>query len=488
VITDAVDTLQARLGTALDANRPGSTIDHVLIVLPSYSVSESILSHYGDRMASLEHRYLNSLLVADRIPSAEVLFLSTRRPDDVEIGAVLSALPEERRQSVRDRLRLFEVDDGTSRPVAAKALDRPDLLATLRGIVGARPALIEPWNVTESEIALALALDVPINGSRPELRRLCFKSAGRLLIASAGVPIPVGRENVRSVDDIADAVSAIRAERPGVSAVVVKLDDSGAGDGNVVVDLPLDDTDVEAEVRRRASQLPEDYLAELADGGIVEERITGTRFTSPSAQVDIRPDGTVVVLATHEQILGGPGNQVYLGCRFPADPAYARDLGRHAEAVGRALAAHGAIGRFSLDFVAAADSDDGAWRVYGLEINLRKGGTTHPFAALRSVVPGRYDVESGTWIAEGGGTRCYTATDNVVDPSWTGLPAGEVIRAVAGAGLLFDPETRTGVVLHMLAGLAVDGRFGLTAIAETPDEADCLEAAVRDVVGALPAR
>jgi hypothetical protein len=487
VTEDHVDRLQSRLGPALEANRPGSGIDHVIVVLPSYSVSESILSHYGDRMASLEHRYLNSLLVADRIPDAEVLFLSTRRPDDDEIAAVLSALPEDRRRSVRNRLHLFAVDDGTARPVATKVLDRPELLVTLRQVIGTRPALIEPWNVTEPEIALALALDVPINGTRPELRPLAFKSAGRMLMRSAGVPVPEGREDVRSVKEIVEAALAIRAARPDAAAIVVKLDDSGAGDGNVVLDLPPRGDDA-AVLRRRASGLPTDYLEELSRGGVVEERITGAQFSSPSAQVDIRPDGEVIVLATHEQVLGGPGDQVYLGCRFPADSAYAKEVGQHAAAVGHALAERGALGRFSLDFVVARDANDAPWRVYGIEVNLRKGGTTHPYAALRSVVPGHYDVEAGRWMVDGGGTRYYTATDNVVDARWKGLPPGDVVRAVSDAGLLFDPASRTGAVLHMLAGLAVDGRFGLTAIAETREAGDELEAAVRSVVNRLTQR
>ncbi|HEX5588945.1 MAG TPA: hypothetical protein VFX65_01480, partial [Candidatus Limnocylindrales bacterium] len=54
--------LQHRLGPALSSNRLGSETDHVMIPLPSYSVSESLLSHYGDRIPSLEHRYLNALL------------------------------------------------------------------------------------------------------------------------------------------------------------------------------------------------------------------------------------------------------------------------------------------------------------------------------------------------------------------------------------------------------------------------------------------
>ena len=79
---DAFDELQATLGSALEANRPGSTTDHVVIAMPSYSVSESILSHYRDRIPSLEHRYLLALFVASRIPSCEIVYVSTRRPDD----------------------------------------------------------------------------------------------------------------------------------------------------------------------------------------------------------------------------------------------------------------------------------------------------------------------------------------------------------------------------------------------------------------------
>ena len=40
------------------------------------------------------------------------------------------------------------------------------------------------------------------------------------------------------------------------------------------------------------------------------------------------------------------------------------------------------------------------------------------------------------------------------------------------AGLQFDSATGSGVVLHMLGCLAVDGRFGVTAIGHTADHAD----------------
>jgi hypothetical protein len=175
---------------------------------------------------------------------------------------------------------------------------------------------------------------------------------------------------------------------------------------------------------------------------------------------------------------------VYLGCRFPANPAYAAELARHAAAIGERLAQRGAVGRFSVDFVTAA-GEDGEWDVYALEINLRKGGTTHPYAALRNLVPGRYDAGAGAWLADDGGSRVYASTDNLVDAVWQGLAPAAVIEAVADAGVEFDPRTRKGVVLHMLAGLAIDGRFGLTAIAEDQDEAAALHSATAEAVSRL---
>ena len=109
-----------------------------------------------------------------------------------------------------------------------------------------------------------------------------------------------------------------------------------------------------------------------------------------------------------------------------------------------------------------------------IEINLRKGGTTHPFAVLRNLVPGHYDEGAGLWRAEAGGTRAYVASDNVVDPAWTALPPAEAIRKVREAGLGFDHATGVGVVLLMLSGLAIDGRLCAVAIGRDGAEAQHL--------------
>jgi hypothetical protein len=477
---DEFARVQARLPDAVAANVAGSDVDHIVVAMPSYSVGESLLSHFAARIPAMEHRYLLAELLLNRIDRCEFVFLCSEAPAPEIHEYYQSLVSDDAAARMSARVHCVAVGDGWTRSLAAKLLDRPDILAELRALIDGRVALIEPWNVTADEVAIAVALGVPINGSAPELRPLAFKSAGRRLFAEAGVPVPFGCEDVRDVDDVLVAIERIRACRPGVRGVVVKHDDSGAGDGNVIVSLRHEDGTpmTGGELKAAVSALPEWYLADLAGGGVVEELIEGAVVSSPSVQLDLLPDGGVRVLATHDQVLGGPDGLVYIGCRFPAGPDHAPELARHGLAIGAALAARGARGRAAVNFITAC-GDDGESTVLALEINLRKGGTTHPFAALRNLVPGHYDPEAGRWVtARDGSPRSYRSTDNVVDPAWTGRPPASVIDAVRSAGLQFDVATGTGVVLHMLSCLAVDGRFGATAIGTTPAHAEDLFAAM----------
>jgi hypothetical protein len=64
----------------------------------------------------------------------------------------------------------------------------------------------------------------------------------------------------------------------------------------------------------------ERYIARLGEtGGVVEELIAGEEFRSPSVQLRVTPFGQVELVSTHDQLLGGPSGQTYIGCRFPAD-------------------------------------------------------------------------------------------------------------------------------------------------------------------------
>src|SRR6266540_4371249 len=258
-----ISELQGRLGAAWSMNRPGGS-PHVLVLLPSFSLGESLLSHYASRIPALEHRYLLATLMLPRFESCELVFICSEAPSSEVLDYYLELASASRRTDCRERLRILAVDDLSHRSVAEKLLDRPDLVRRLRAMIGGRPAFIEPWNVTDHEVAIATRLDVPINGTMPALWQLGFKSAGRQLFREAGVPIPAGREGVRSVDDFCAAVAAIRVERPDALGVVVKHDDSGAGDGNLVVEL-CDVTGrqlTDAEIRSQLEAAPGWYRAD----------------------------------------------------------------------------------------------------------------------------------------------------------------------------------------------------------------------------------
>ena len=264
----------------------------------------------------------------------------------------------------------------------------------------------------------------------------------------------------------------------------MKLNDGVSGLGNTVVDLedapnPGDPEErAVVEDRLKAMRLEEEgatynsYVKQLeAGGGIVEERIAGTDLQSPSAQLRVTPLGDVELLSTHDQVLGGPSGQSYQGCRFPADDAYAAIIMQEAEKVGNRLAKEGVIGRFAIDFVTVR-SEDGMWEPYAIEINLRKGGTTHPFLTLQFLTNGTYDPETGIFTTALGRRKCFIASDYVKNPLYRAFSPDDLFNIVIQHGLHFDHASQKGIVLHMMNAVGEEGRFGMTAVGDTPREAD----------------
>ena len=479
-----IQLLQAQLGAVLRLSARGSTDDHVVVALPSHSMPQRLLSHHVRQLPALEHRALLDGLQVGHTPGVEVIVVASAAPSEAVLDYYAHLARPESPDEARRRVSCIVVPDDGARGVAAKLLDRPDLLAELRERIGGRPAVIEPWNVTGDEVAVALALGVPISGGPPELWPLGFKSASRRLFRQAGVPVPVGVEDVHDGAEVAAAVEAMRRDCPSLDQVVVKLDNSGAGEGNWVMATRARDgralTAAEL-VTHLETHVPTWFLAALGAGGVVEEMVTGREVTSPSAQAEIRPDGDVRVLATHEQVLGGATGQVFTGSRFPADASYAPALARHVEAVARLLADLGALGWLAVDFVARRE--DVGWQLAAVDLNLRRGGTTHSYTALHHLVAGGYDAPTGRWVTEVDGTpRHYRSSDAVSAPGLVGMEPDRVIGSLTAASLAFDRTRGSGVVLHMFPALSRDGTIGVTAIGRSATEAEQLFDAVPAVL------
>ena len=160
----------------------------------------------------------------------------------------------------------------------------------------------------------------------------------------------------------------------------------------------------------------------------------------------------------------------YLGCRFPADPAYAAAITREAGKVGERLARGGRDRPLRARLRRRAP--DGGWDPYAIELNLRKGGTTHPFLTLQFLTDGVYDPETGVFTAPSGREKHFVASDHVESPRYRELTPDDLFDIVVRRGLHFDQSRETGVVFHMMSALGEHGRTGLTAVADDPAGAD----------------
>ncbi|HEV2755578.1 MAG TPA: peptide ligase PGM1-related protein [Actinomycetota bacterium] len=452
-----------------------------LVVVPSLTFPESELRKIVG-IQFYEERLLFLLLLLRR-PELHVVFVTSVRVEEPIVDYYLAFVPPEARAG--DRLWLLALWDPQPRALTEKLLERPDSLDRLRQLSGGDACLLT-FNVTELEGRLRDEIGAPLYGCPPDLAHLGSKSVARRVAREAGVAVPPGAEDLRSLHEVEKALDELRTNAPAARSAVVKLNEGFSGQGNAIVSL----TDNGPVTGRPTVFCAEEeswpsFAAKLAEqGGVAEELMRVPGMVSPSVQMRIAPDATFEVVSTHDQILGGPDDQVYLGCRFPADARYRATIQDAGRRVARVLAERGVIGSFGIDFVIGPE--DGAVP-YLTEINLRMGGTTHPFLMTEFVTGGTYDEATGELVVDGR-PKHYVATDNLKSESYVGLAPEALIGAIRSGGLAFDAATKTGVLLHLLGALKKHGKVGMTCIADSPEEADALYGMAVEVLEGLGTR
>ncbi|HEV8251542.1 MAG TPA: peptide ligase PGM1-related protein [Gaiellaceae bacterium] len=477
------DPVFAQLQERLRGVWPSVTLRSIGDVERTVVVVHSISLDVPDQLIPVfpayEERFLCLVLSLLRAPRSRVVYVTSQPIHPRVLEYYFSLVPELDTAEARARFFSVSLVDGRNEPLARKLLARPGAIRRIRALVGEpEVAFVLPFCMTADEMRLAIELGLPIFGGHPALNWLGTKKGSRRVFREEGVPLPFGLE----IDGRGDLQEAVRELRDrGARAAVVKLDEGVSGLGNAIVDLTADASLRHSIALEDAELTLDDYLDAIDDeGGIVEERIEGEDFRSPSVQLRISPAGQVDIMSTHDQVLGGRHGHTYFGCHFPADPEYAAQVALEGLKVGRRLAREGAIGRASVDFVAVREGS--RWQPYALEINLRSGGTTHPNFALTALTDGAYDALAGEYRTRDGAIKHYAATDHLDSPAYTSLTPDDLLDVVADRGLGWDTETQTGVVLHMVSALAVAGRIGLTAIGDDLDQARALYYEVKAAV------
>ncbi|MDX2213801.1 MAG: peptide ligase PGM1-related protein [Oculatellaceae cyanobacterium bins.114] len=465
------------------------TGEYDVLVIPSLSLDQREL-HKVTGIHHYEERLLFSLIRL-RNPNTRVIYVTSQPIHPSVVDYYLQLLPGVPISHARNRLLLLCTYDSSLKPLTQKILERPRLMARIQQVLRQDSAYITCFNSTHLERDLSLQLGIPLLALDPDLLYWGTKSGSREIFQDSETPHPDGSELVQNAADLAAVAADLWERQPTLQRMVIKLNEGFSGQGNALLDLRSLQSVApgHASTANRTEALHQHFcnlsfqsrtetwdnfnskIPEL--GAIAEAFLEGDEKRSPSVQCRITPHGKVEILSTHDQILGGPDGQIFLGCRFPADEAYRMRLQEYGYRVGKVLADKGALERFSVDFLARPDADaEGGWELQAIEINLRKGGTTHPFMALKLLTQGYYDLDTGLFYSQKGNPKYYVATDNLQSDRYIGLLPDDLMDIVAHHRLHFNSVSETGNAFHLIGCLSEFGKLGLTSIGNSPLQAE----------------
>jgi len=460
---------------------PDRLAERTVVIIPSLTLDVEILSkvtgalHYEERLLCL--------LMLLRMPLTKLIYVTSIPIPELIIDYYLNLLPGITGQHARKRLTLLSCFDASPKSLTKKILDRPRLIAAIKqNIADPETAHLTCFNITPLEKTLAVRLGIPLFGTDPDKFYEGSKSGARKTFRESGVNLPAGYEDLRSRDEAIMSLAALKIKNPWLQKAVIKVNEGFSGEGNAIYrypDVPLESNlaqyiaeSFSNQFRPVANDLSEKLFFEkyALMGGIVEEFLEGEIKMSPSVQCVINPDKTIDIVSTHDQLLGGDDGQVFLGAIFPAGKEYSVSLGADGRRIAKTLAEKGAMGRFAVDFVSVKQGD-GSWKHYAIEINLRKGGTTHPYLMLQFLTDGKYHEYTGEFITASGNKRCYFASDNANSDHYKGLTPGDLIDIATFHSLMYDGTTQEGVMFHLIGALSEFGKLGMLCIGSNADRA-----------------
>lgn len=472
--------LQDQFAAEFETVFPDKLAPKTIVVIPSLTVDQDILTKVKGHFY-YEERLL-CLLMLLRMPRTHVVFVTSVPVDPVIVDYYLHLLPGITGFHARERLTLLSCFDASAKSLTEKILERPRLIERIKKCIPQNsPAHITCFNTTELERVLAVKLGLPVYACNPDLNFLGTKSGCRKIFKACNAPAPDGFEDVQNRNDIIHRLADLKQRHPSLKKAVIKMNDGFSGDGNAVFfyddAVPFNtleewlNNNLEQHLKVIATELSASTFISKYEtmGGIVEEFIEGEIKASPSVQCRINPLGQIDILSTHDQLLGGEDGQVFLGATFPANEEYAKELALIAYPIAEELKKYGVLGRFGIDFVSVKENNQ--WKHYVAEINLRKGGTTHPYIMLQFLTEGDYDAASGKFYMNDGKQRYYIATDNLQSDSFKGITPYDLMDIAICNGLHYNGASEEGVTFHLIGALSEYGKTGVVCIGSTPDRA-----------------
>ncbi|MFA4995652.1 MAG: ATP-grasp domain-containing protein [Patescibacteria group bacterium] len=393
----------------------------------------------------------------------------------------------------KKRLTCIEVDDKRPVALAQKMIDDSQSIEkVINSITDHKTALLRCYNPTNLERSLAVKLNVPLFASEEKHDFVGSKSGGRKVFKLSGANLIPGYSYLKNSDELFLAMARLTKKHPETKKMMVKINYAASGQGNCI--FRLDDfikkteviitkTSVESlsELIRRNFDNHADFeIKGLAaakylqmfesKGGIAELFISGETKYSPSVQISINAEGKPTVLSTHEQILGGQDKQKYLGCTFPSLTSHRKLIIKEGNKIAEWMAKKGIIGNFAIDFVVVHPEGSKNPIVYPIEINLRKGGTTHPFRIAFFLTGAKYNKNRGI-LHCGKVLIHYLSMDIIESEKYKKIKPMKLIELVHNSKISFNKNTKKGALVYMPGMVKEFGRFGAICIGHSDSEA-----------------
>jgi len=478
--------IQKRLPDLWSLVNRDNRVEHTILVVPSLSLDSRELNKISG-VHHYEERLLYTLMLL-RNSRTRIVFVTSQAISSTVIDYYLHLLGGVPTAHSKQRLIMLDCSDSSSLPLSEKILRRPLLLERIKRSIGdSSRAHMICFNSTWLERTLAVQLGIPLYANDPSLNNLGTKSGCREIFRDSGILFPDGFENLSDEEEIAQALNDLKIRNPEMRRAVVKLNDGFSGEGNALFYFDkIDATDSVERLKQIRANLPnlkfeaalehwDSFKEKYKDmGGVVEMFVEGKHKLSPSSQCRVNALGKAVPISTHDQVLGGSTGQVFLGCTFPAHPSYRMEVQHYGMQVAEELAKRGAMGRFATDFVSVPKQNGDGYDHYAIEVNLRKGGTTHPFSTLRFLTDGHYDPITGEFYAQNGQAKCYFASDTLQSEDFKGLFPSDLIDMALFHDLHFHRNTERGTVFHLMGALSEFGKLGMVCIGNNLKQAKFL--------------
>jgi hypothetical protein len=391
------------------------------------------------------------------------------------------------------RVKFVTVNDRSSVKLCNKVLNNAPLIAELKEELKNKNAGLICVQSGDEEHALADALGIEFLSNHPQHEIWGTKFGSRELFKEANIPYAKGTPLVFTPRELAAEICRIYYDDTTCCKFMVKLNESFNGEGNAILDLScVVDVNIETVIdslsKMKWSKVDGTwgiYCAGIMNVGVIAEQFIADELCTPSFIGYISADGEVHRMGTQQQVLEG---LEYMGCIFPADESFRLHIQEYGFRVGAALASKGARGNFGIDFIVsknppiATTTTHSELGIYAVEINLRHTGSTYPFMLAKLLTEARLDPSTGELISSAGMQKFYRASSYVKHEDYKKLTPEKVIKIVREHKLLFDITSHTGVVFPMLGAITEFGKFGMTCIANSQEEADAMTATVKTLL------